>query len=73
MIAFDTNILIRLVVEDDLVQWQLADQLLTRCVEDDQRCMISIPVLCEAIWVLRALRGAEGFTWLDSRDQLPER
>ncbi|MCP3994494.1 MAG: type II toxin-antitoxin system VapC family toxin [bacterium] len=139
MIAFDTNILIRLVVEDDLAQWQLADQLLTRCVEGDQRCLISIPVLCETIWVLRrlykasrddialtiesllgdeaieleqrdavaealrrfcegradfadyligvkgallqatttftfdrALRRAEGFTWLDSRDQLPE-
>ncbi len=139
MIAFDTNLLIRLVVEDDLMQWQLADQLLTRCVEDDQRCLISIPVLCETIWVLRrlyrasrddialtiesflgdevfeieqrdavagalrhfrggradfadyligvksillhatttytfdrALRRAEGFTWLDSKDQLPE-
>jgi predicted nucleic-acid-binding protein len=139
MIAFDTNLITRLVVEDDLAQWQLADRLLTRCVEDDQRCLISIPVLCETIWVLcrlyhasrddialtiesflddevfeieqrdgvaealrrfregradfadyligvkstllhatttytfdRALKGAEGFTWLDSKDRLPE-
>jgi len=58
MIAFDTNLITRLVVEDDLVQWQLADQLLTRCVEDDQRCLIIIPVLCETIWVLRRLYRA---------------
>ncbi len=58
MIAVDTNVLVRLVVEDDLAQWQLADQLLTRCMDSDERCLISIPVLCETIWVLRRLYRA---------------
>ncbi len=53
MIAFDTNLLVRLVVEDDSVQWQMADDLVARCVDDDERCLISIPVLCETVWVLR--------------------
>ncbi len=53
MIAFDTNLLVRLVVEDDFAQWQRADELLARCVKDDELCLISIPVLCETVWVLR--------------------
>ncbi len=52
MIAFDTNLLVRLVVEDDPAQWQIANDLLARCIEDEERCLVNIPVLCETVWVL---------------------
>ena len=58
MIAFDTNLLVRLAVEDDPVQWRMADQLLTECVEQDKRCLIGILVLCETVWVLRSVYRA---------------
>lgn len=54
MIAFDTNILIRLLVRDDPGQTALAEQLLQAAADAGEPCFISDPVLCEVEWVLES-------------------
>ena len=48
-IAADTNILLRGVLRDDPVQSHLAE----RALESAELVVISVPVLCEFVWVLR--------------------
>lgn len=48
MISLDTNILIRLVVNDNVAQSELAERLVR-----DNRVFISKTVLLESEWVLR--------------------
>ena len=50
MIAFDTNLLVRIAVNDDQRQADMAEQLL-----DSQQVFISRTVLLESEWVLRAV------------------
>ncbi len=50
MIAFDTNILVRLLVDDDPAQAELAQRLLA-----DNTALISRTVLLESEWVLRSV------------------
>lgn len=52
MIALDTNILVRFLVEDDPAQTERARRTLQRAVESDTPCYISDVVLCEIVWVL---------------------
>ena len=52
-IAVDTNILARAVLQDDPVQGRLAGELL----KNASLIAISLPCLCELVWVLR--RGAK--------------
>ncbi len=52
MIALDSNVLIRLLVEDDPVQANLAGQLIEAAREREEPCFISDPALCEVEWVL---------------------
>jgi predicted nucleic-acid-binding protein len=53
MITLDTNILVRLLVEDDPEQVEKARGVLARCSATGERCFIPVPVLCEVLWVLR--------------------
>ena len=50
MIAFDTNLLVRIAVNDDLKQAELAEQLL-----DLNEVFVSRTVLLETEWVLRSV------------------
>ncbi|HEY0781253.1 MAG TPA: type II toxin-antitoxin system VapC family toxin [Thermoanaerobaculia bacterium] len=52
MIAFDTNVLIRYLVQDDAAQAAQADQLLAEALAAGERCYIAETVLCELEWVL---------------------
>lgn len=52
MIALDTNILVRFLVEDDPTQTERARKTLQTAVESDVPCYISDVVLCEIVWVL---------------------
>lgn len=52
MIALDTNILMRFLVEDDREQTARARSLLQRAVDADATCYVSDIVLCELVWVL---------------------
>ena len=54
MIALDTNVLVRLMVEDDAAQAKRARQLLERSEEQDEPALIGDIVLCELDWVLRS-------------------
>jgi predicted nucleic-acid-binding protein len=58
VIAFDTNVLIRLLVKDDPDQFATATALLERASEAEERCYLSDAVLCETAWVLASLYGA---------------
>jgi predicted nucleic-acid-binding protein len=48
-IAADTNLLLRDVLQDDLVQSRLAKKIL----QSSELVIIPVPVLCEFVWVLR--------------------
>ena len=52
MIALDTNVLVRFLVEDDKAQAAAAAALVDRAVEDDDPLFVSDVVLCEVVWVL---------------------
>ena len=52
MIALDTNVLVRFLVEDDPEQTARARSFLQRSLEEDSTCFVSDIVLCEVVWVL---------------------
>lgn len=53
MIAVDTNVLVRLAVDDDADQVRRARALLEKAREDEERLFVPDIVLCEVAWVLR--------------------
>jgi len=57
MIALDTNVLVRFLVEDDAAQTAKATALIERTVSDGATLFISDVVLCETVWVLTARYG----------------
>ncbi|MGH7717247.1 MAG: PIN domain-containing protein [Gemmatimonadaceae bacterium] len=52
MIALDTNVLVRFLVEDDEAQTAAAAALVDRAIASDDALFISDVVLCETVWVL---------------------
>jgi predicted nucleic-acid-binding protein len=54
LIAFDTNILIRLLVQDDPKQAAEAERLLHEAAAAGETVLLCVPVLCEVVWVLRS-------------------
>ena len=52
MIALDTNVLVRFLVEDDAAQLARARRLLQKAVESNSFCYVSDVVMCELVWVL---------------------
>lgn len=57
MIALDTNVLVRFLVEDDAVQAAKATALIERAISDNATLFISDVVLCETVWVLTSRYG----------------
>lgn len=57
MIALDTNVLVRFIVEDDPRQAAAAAKLVERAVMADQPLFVSGIVLCELVWVLGGSYG----------------
>lgn len=53
MRGLDTNVLVRVLTQDDPAQAQTAAQLLTETRQGGERLHISTTVLCELIWTLR--------------------
>jgi predicted nucleic-acid-binding protein len=58
MIALDTNVLVRFIVEDDEAQVKRVRDLIARCRETGEPCLVSLPVVCELVWVLESLYEA---------------
>lgn len=52
MIALDTNVLVRFLVEDDARQSAAAAVLIERAVQSNDALYVSGIVLCETVWVL---------------------
>ena len=57
MIAFDTNLLVRIMVEDDPMQAARVRSLLEKSAEQDESIFVSDIVLCELEWVLESAYG----------------
>jgi predicted nucleic-acid-binding protein len=58
VIALDTNVLVRLLVQDDADQAGRARRLVEQCLTNGEACLVSLPVLCELEWVLETAYGA---------------
>ncbi|MBS9779959.1 MAG: type II toxin-antitoxin system VapC family toxin [Moraxellaceae bacterium] len=52
MIALDTNVLVRLLVRDDEIQYQKTLTFLTNIEQEKKQAFISVLVILEVIWVL---------------------
>ncbi len=57
MIAVDTNVLVRFLVEDDETQTRAAASLIARAGRADEPLYVSDIVACEVVWVLSARYG----------------
>jgi predicted nucleic-acid-binding protein len=55
--SVDTNILVRLVTQDDARQAKAVDRLMTRCAQDGQLLFVPATVVLELEWVLRTQAG----------------
>lgn len=53
MIAFDTNVLLRVFVNDDELQYAAVKRQLARAEASGESVFIANPVLCELIWILQ--------------------
>ena len=51
--SVDTNILVRLVTQDDARQARAVDRLMARCANEGQLLMVPVSVVLELEWVLR--------------------
>lgn len=54
MLGLDTNVLVRLLIEDDPAQTRRARNLVDVAVAHDEVVLVSLPVLLETEWVLRS-------------------
>ena len=70
MIALDTNILVRLVLQDDESQARAAERLVVRARREMTPIWISDVVLCELVWVLTRRAGLARGDIANAIDQL---
>lgn len=54
MIALDTNVWVRYLVEDDAEQTERATQIIETAIERDEAIFVSLLTLAEIVWVLSA-------------------
>ncbi|MFT5097913.1 MAG: putative nucleic-acid-binding protein [Planctomycetaceae bacterium] len=59
MIAIDTNVLVRYLVQDDLAQAKRATLFIESNCTDNEPCFIGQIVLCELAWVLESNYGQD--------------
>jgi predicted nucleic-acid-binding protein len=52
VIALDTNVLVRLVLQDDDAQARVAERLFVRARREQTPLFVADTVLCELVWVL---------------------
>ena len=57
MLGIDTNVLVRLLVEDDAEQTRRARGFVARAFEQGDPVVVSLLVLIETEWVLRSRYG----------------
>ena len=54
MIGIDTNVLLRILLADAPHQTASAKRLISEVLEREETLYVSLPVLCETIWVLQS-------------------
>ena len=55
MKGIDTNILVRFLTKDDVLQAEVAKRFILSCRENGIPCFINKVVLCELVWVLETV------------------
>lgn len=74
MIAFDTNALVRVLVEDDKDQAKIVRDIITDTEDRSGRILILSEVLIETVWVLESVYNCtrvEIFQFLETLGQTP--
>ena len=70
MIALDTNLLVRLIVQDDEAQARAVERLLVRARKDQTSLFVADVVMCELVWVLTRRVGLSRADIADALDRL---
>ncbi|HEX6099379.1 MAG TPA: type II toxin-antitoxin system VapC family toxin [Thermoanaerobaculia bacterium] len=70
MIGVDTNVLVRYLTHDDPVQVRRVDAFLTETMEKNEQLYVDDTVLCEVVWVLRAMYRFEKLEIADALDEV---
>lgn len=70
MAALDTNVLVRLLVQDDAAQLTAAKRLIRRCVDAGETLYVPVTVALELEWVLRSNFGFAKETVIQTLAQL---
>lgn len=72
MIAFDTNYLVRHIVQDDEEQCAIVASILENETQEDRSIRIFDLVLLETSWVLQAVYGLDRNAWAEVMEELLE-
>jgi len=70
MIALDTNVLIRFLVEDDVAKSRRATALIEGAVAREEQLFVSDIVMCETVWVLSSAYRFSRTEIVDALSQL---
>ena len=70
MIALDTNVLVRLVLQDDEAQAKVAERLFVRARREQTPLFVADIVLCELVWVLTSRARLSRTDIADGMDRL---
>ena len=70
MIALDTNVLVRLVLQDDETQARAAERLVVRARREQTHLFVADVVWCELVWVLTRRAGLSRGDIAAALDQL---
>jgi len=70
VIALDTNVLVRLVLQDDEAQAKVAERLIIRARREQTQLFVADIVWCELVWVLTRRAGLSRDDIASALDQL---
>ncbi len=70
MIGLDTNVLIRLLKADDPEQTPRVVEFLKQARADKELLLVSVPAICELVWVLRSVFGESRAETMDAIEKL---
>ena len=70
MIALDTNLLVRLIVQDDAAQARAVERLLVPAHRDQTSLFVADVVMCELVWVLTRRLGLSRADIAEALDRL---
>lgn len=70
MIALDTNVLVRLILQDDETQARVVERLFIRARREQTPLFVADVVLCELVWVLTRRLGLRRGEIADVLDRL---